>query len=65
MNFYQCVEKWHLEWLMKDIQDLLESTRKSNLQKEEDTKTKNKEIPSIPKFKLTFNKCNQEFFVTN
>jgi len=21
MNWYQCVEKWHLEWLMEDIQD--------------------------------------------
>ena len=41
MNWYQCVGKWRLEWLMEDIQDLLESNGKSNLQKEEDTKTAN------------------------
>jgi hypothetical protein len=29
------------------------------------SKTKNKEIPSIPKFKLTFRRFNQVFFVTN
>ena len=33
--------KWHLEWPMEDIQDLLEFNGKSNLQKEEDTKTAN------------------------
>ena len=41
MNWYQCVGKWRLERLMEDIQDLLEFNGKSNLQKEEDTKTAN------------------------
>ncbi len=48
MNWYQCVGKWHLEWLMEDIQDLLESNGKSNLQKQEDTK---KEIVLIEELK--------------
>ena len=41
MNWYQCAEKWRLEWLIEDIQDLLDSNGKSNLQKEEDTKKAN------------------------
>ena len=41
MNWYQCVGKWHVEWRMEDIQDLIESNGTSNLQKEEDTKKAN------------------------
>jgi len=36
MNWYQCVGKWHLEWLMEDIQDLLDCNEKTGLQKQED-----------------------------
>lgn len=39
MNWYQCVGKYCLEWLVEDIQDLLQCNRKSNLQKEKDTKS--------------------------
>ncbi len=32
MNWYQCVENWRLQWLMEDIQDLLEVKGKSKVQ---------------------------------
>ena len=32
INCYQCIEKWRLQWLMEDIQDLLEVKGKSKIQ---------------------------------
>jgi hypothetical protein len=36
MNWYQCVEKWRLEWLVEDIQNLLDCNGKTNVQQKED-----------------------------